>query len=125
MRLPRPDGAVEELPGQQGPTAFQLSKHVPAETRVLAQELCPTALPGVLAGSSASHAGQDQREVLDRPNEGAPFEELALSPEQPIELRHVVGAEAAPEDELLRRGDGCDRVDLQEAKTAHGVEDAG
>ncbi len=33
------------------------------------------------------------------------------------------GAEPAPEDELLRRRDGGDRVDLQEAEPLHGVED--
>ena len=38
--------------------------------------------------------------------------------------RDVVGAEPAPEDEVLRGRDGRDRVELQEAEPSHGLEDA-
>src|SRR5262249_56570512 len=47
-----------------------------------------------------------------------------LLPEQALELVRVVGAEPAPEDELLRRRHGRDRVELEEADAPDGVEDA-
>jgi hypothetical protein len=72
---------------------------------------------------SPAHTGAEQREVLDRPDVGVPLDELALVPEQAVELAGVVRAEAAPEDELLRRCDGRDRVDLEEAEPANRLED--
>ncbi len=50
-------------------------------------------------------------------------EELALVPQQPVELRAVEDAEPAPEDEVLRRRDRGDRVDLESARAADDVED--
>src|SRR3954454_19998635 len=70
------------------------------------------------------HARPDERKVLDRPDERAPFEQLAFLPEQAVELRGVVRPEPAPEHELLRRRDTRDRIDLQEPELAHGVEHA-
>ena len=61
--------------------------------------------------------------ILDRPDERVPLDELALLPEQAVELRRVVRPEPAPEHELLRRRDGRDRVDLEEAELPDGVED--
>jgi len=52
-----------------------------------------------------------------------PLEELALVPDQAVELGGVVATEAAPEDELLRWGDGRDRIDLEEAQAPNGLED--
>src|SRR3954449_3265807 len=72
----------------------------------------------------APHSRPDERKVLDRPDERAPFEQLALLPEQAVELGGVVRAESAPEHELLRRRDTRDRVDLEEPELSHGVEHA-
>src|SRR6185295_12020245 len=88
------------------------------EARVRPQELGSLLLVLGLASPSA-HARADEREVLDRPDECAPLEELALLPEQAIELGPVVRTEAAPEDEPLRRRDGGDRIDLQETQPAN------
>src|SRR5439155_7747226 len=54
-----------------------------------------------------------------------PFEERPVFPEEAVELRGVVRSEPAPEDELLRRGDGRDRVELEEAEVTDGVDDVG
>ena len=68
-------------------------------------------------------SGAYQRQILDRPDEGMPFEEPLLLPEQPVELGAVVGrAEPAPEHEVLRPRDRLDRVDLEEAEPPDGVE---
>jgi hypothetical protein len=52
-----------------------------------------------------------------------PLDELPLLPEEAIEFRGIVRAETAPEDELLRRRDGRDRVELQETEAANRFED--
>ena len=46
------------------------------------------------------------------------FHSKSVFPEEPVELGAVAGAEPAPEDEVLRRRDGCDRVDLKTAEPA-------
>ena len=66
--------------------------------------------------------GPQQRQRLDRIHERVVLDEPALLPQQPVELGRVEVAEAAPEDEVLRRRDGCDRVELEEAEPADGVE---
>ena len=80
-------------------------------------------LPRVPGCRPAPHPRLEEREILDRPDVRVPLEELLLVPEQPIELGDVVRAEPAPEDELLRRRDRRDRVDLEEAEPADRVED--
>jgi len=51
------------------------------------------------------------------------LEQLSLLPEQAVELRSIVaGPQPAEEDEVLRRGDGRDGVDLQEAEPSDRVE---
>jgi hypothetical protein len=69
------------------------------------------------------HTGVEQREILDRPDVRVPLDELLLAPQQAIELGDVVRSEPAPQDEMLRRGDRGDGVDLQEAELADRVED--
>jgi hypothetical protein len=64
-----------------------------------------------------------QREVLDRPDECIPLDEPALLPQQAVELGRVIWAEPTPEHELLRRRDGRDRIDLEEAQLPDGVQD--
>lgn len=51
-----------------------------------------------------------------------PFDECALLPEEPTELGGVVLTEPAPEHELLRRGDGRDRVDLEKTELPDSAE---
>ena len=70
------------------------------------------------------HQRANQRQRLDRIDERVPFEEAPLDPEQAVELARIERAEPAPEDEVLRRRDGGDRVELQEAEPANRVEDA-
>src|SRR5439155_19826668 len=94
-----------ELAREQRPAALQLAQQVTAKPDVLLQELVAAPLPLVL-DAAPPHPGPDQREVLDRPDEGAPLEQLPLLPEQAVELGSVVRSEPAPEDELLRRRDG-------------------
>ncbi len=46
----------------------------------------------------------------------------ALAPEQRVEIVHVIGAQAAPEHELMAARDDRDRIELQAAEVAHHVE---
>ena len=70
------------------------------------------------AAPGLAHPRADQREVFDRVDERVPLEELPLLEEQSVELGSVVGAEPAPEDEVLGRRDGRDRVDLEDGRGA-------
>jgi hypothetical protein len=70
-----------------------------------------------------AHARSQQWKILDRPDVRVPLEELAFVPDQAIELGGIVRTEAAPEDELLRRRDGRDRIDLEEAQAVNCLED--
>ena len=90
---------------------------------MLAQDLVGHALRGGRAGAPPTHAREQQRKILGRPDVGVPLDELSLVPEQAVELGDVVRPETAPEHEVLRRRDGRDRVDLEEAERADGVED--
>src|SRR5439155_23772391 len=54
----------------------------------------------------------------------APLAELPLLPEKPVELGGVERTEPAPEDEMLRRRDRRDRIELEEAEPAHRLEDS-
>src|SRR6476646_992150 len=61
--------------------------------------------------------------VRGGPEEGVPLDELALLPEEAVELAGVVAlAEPAPEHEMLRRRDARDRIELQEAQLSDRVE---
>ena len=71
---------------------------------------------------AAAHPRPQKRQILGRPDERVPFDELSLLPDQPVELFAVVRPEPAPEHEVLRRRDRRDRVDLEEPEPAHGVE---
>ena len=104
---------------EQRPVALELAQHRPPEARVRLQEV---ARPRVARRAPPPHARADERQVLDRPDERVPLEELALLPDQPVELGDVERAEAAVENEVLRRRDRRDRIHLQEAEAAHDVE---
>src|SRR5215210_3047643 len=94
---------VLDLAREQRAAPLELAEDVAAERGVLPEELGSASLPCVLPGASASHPRADQREVLDRPDECAPFEQLSLLPEQAVELGGVVAvAEPAPEHQVLR-----------------------
>ena len=119
------NGLVLELARRHRSVPLELAQHVALEARVRDEELGAPALVRVApTAPAAPHSRLDERQRLDRPDVRVPLEELLLDPQQPVELRDVVRAEPAPEDELLRRCDGRDRVDLQEAELPHGVEDA-
>jgi hypothetical protein len=81
------------------------------------------ALPG-RGSAAAAHPRPQERQRLDRPDERVPFDQLALDPEQPVELARVVGPEPAVKDEVLRDGDRGDGVELQEPQPPDRVEDA-
>src|SRR6266545_4489262 len=94
--------SVLELAGEQWAVALELTKDVALEACVLLQELADPALPVVPRPVTVTaHARTDERQVLDRPDERVPLDELPLLPEQPVELGAVERAEAAPENEVL------------------------
>src|SRR5438093_5054308 len=107
-----------DLARKQRSALFELAQQVLLEARVRPQKLSSPLFPFRLA-TPAAHACADEREVLDRPDEGAPLEELALFPEQSVELGLVVGAEAAPQDESLWGCDRGNRIDLEKAEPAN------
>ena len=57
-------------------------------------------LPCVGGTTAHPHPGADQRQRFDRPDEGVPFEELALDPQQPLELARIERPQTAPQHEL-------------------------
>ena len=115
-------GVVFELSREERSAPFELAQHVASEARIRFQERRTAALP-VVRRTAAAHPCAQQRKRLDRPHVRVPLEEPALDPEQPLQLGAVVRAETAPEHELLRRRDGRDRIDLEEAEPPDGVED--
>src|SRR5581483_5040280 len=115
-------GAVLELAREQRPAALELPQDVLSEGRVLAQERHPHALGRRPTGPPPTHPRAQQRQRVFRVDERAPLEELPLDPEEPVELRRVVRAEAAPEDETLRRCDRRDRIDLEKPDSTDRVE---
>src|SRR5881398_1768611 len=78
--------------------------------------------PAVERPVAPPHERPEHRKVLDRIDEGTPLDELPLLPEKTVELGGVERAEPAPEDEVLRRRDGRDRVELEETEPVHGLE---
>ena len=125
MRLVRSrSGLVLELARRHRSVAVELAQDIALEARVLDEELgAPTLVRVAPTAPAPPHPRLDERQRLDRPDVRVPLEELLLDPQQAVELRDVVRAESAPEHELLRRRDGGDRVDLEEAEPLHGVED--
>src|SRR5207244_13596288 len=117
--------SVLELAREERPAPLELSEHVAAKRRVLVQELAPP--PIALEGRRSavpSHARAEERHRLDRIDERVELDELALLPEEAVELPGVEGAEPAPEDEVLRGRDRRDQVELEEAEPPDGVEHA-
>ena len=55
--------------------------------------------------------------------ERVPLEELAVLPDQPVELCDVEPAQPVEKHEVLRRGDRRDGIQLEEPEPAYGVED--
>ena len=104
---------------RSGPRSRSSLQDVPAERAVLAQERAAARVDRPVV---APHERLEQRQVLARVEERVPLDELALLPQEPVELGGVERAETAPEDEVLRRRDGRDRVELEEAEPAHGLE---
>ena len=112
---------VLDLAREERAAVAQLAQYVATEGGVLLEKGDQSAVEGPVA---AAHACLEERQVLDRVDERVPLDELSLLPEQPLELGGVERTEAAPEDEMLRRRDGRDRVELEEAEPAHGLEHA-
>ncbi len=122
--LARPCRTILELARRERPAALELAEHVPAKHAVLREECVHPALGCVARRRApAPHQAADDWEILDRPHERVPFEQQPLVPQQAVELRDVVAAEPAPEDEVLGRRDGRDGIKLQEAQVAHRLED--
>ena len=112
-------GRILDLAREERPALAQLLQDVAAEGGT---RLDPLDDPAVEWPVAPPHERLQHRQVLARVEEGAPLDELPLLPEQPVELGGVERAEAAPEDEVLRRRDAGDRVELEEAEAAHGLE---
>jgi hypothetical protein len=117
---------VLELAREQRVPPLELAQDIAPEHGVVLHELPPPAIAheGRRAPVSA-HEGPQEWERLDRIDERVEFDEPALLPQQPVDLSRVEVAEAAPEDEVLRRGDGRDRVGLEEAEPPNSVQHAG
>src|SRR5207248_5914070 len=113
---------VRDLAGEKRATLLELAQHVAAERRVLLQV---GDQPAVERPVPAAHARLEEGQVLGRPDERVPFDELPLLPEQAVELRRVERPEPGPEDEMLRRRNDGDWVELQEPQPADRVEDVG
>ena len=115
---------VLQVPREHRAVPLELAQQPALEPGMRLQELpAPLLVLVVRAPRALAHPRADEREVLDRPDEGVPLEELPLLPEQPVELGAVVRPEAAPRHEVLRRRDGRDRVDLEVPKSPHRVEE--
>src|SRR5262249_37060318 len=112
---------VLHLAGEERATLSELSEDVAAVGGVLLE---PVDDVPVCSPVAAAHEGLEDRQVLDRIEVRVPLHELALLPEQPVDLLGLERAEPAPEDEVLRRGYARDRVELEEAEASHGLEDA-
>ena len=104
---------ILDLPREQRAARLELAQDMEAEAAVLPDEPVVGVLPAAVV-HAAAHPRPEQRQVLDRVDERTPFDERALLPDQLVQLAGVVGAEPAPGNEVLRRRDGRDRVDLQE-----------
>src|SRR4051812_39736831 len=118
VRLAAAGAVVVDLAREERPALLQLAQDIAPERRVLLQVADEAAVER--AGAPA-HARPDQRQGPPPPAERRPLEELSLLPDEPIELPSFVLPEPAPQDEVLRRCDGCDRVELEEPEAAHGV----
>ena len=110
-----------ERHGGESVQTLSPSQQVALEARVRLEKLDPSLFPFGLA-PSAPHPRPDQREILDRPDERAPLEQLLLRPEEPVELGGVIRPQPTPEHEPLRCRDARDRIDLEEAELADRVE---
>ena len=112
-----------EVPREHRAAPLELAEDVPAEACVRRQEV---AHPGVAAlRPVTAHPGADERQIVDRPDERVPLEELPLLPDEPVELGDVEPAEPAVQHEVLRRCDRRDRIELQEAEPLDDVQDTG
>src|SRR5262249_26927544 len=110
---------VLDLAGEEGPVFAEFLQHVAAERRALLQ---PGDQAAIVRPVAAAHERLEDGQVLARVEVCVPLDELPLLPEQTVELRRVEAAETAPEDQVLRRRDDRDRVELEEPEMADGLE---
>ena len=111
----RPVGRWSSISRERSGRAAQLAQDIEAERGVALQELPCVALPCAFL---RAHPRAQERQFFNRREEGVPFDELFRLPEQVVELRPVVPCRACSEDQMLRRGDRGDRIELQEAERA-------
>jgi hypothetical protein len=118
--------AVLELAGREGSAFLELPQDVAAKGCVLLEKLVPALVPDAGADATVlAHQRAQERQRLDRPDVRIPLDQLALAPQQPVELAAVVRRpEATPEDEVLRGRDRRDRVELQEPEPSNGRQDS-
>ena len=115
-RLPGGAGPVLEGAGREGPAGAELAQDRAAQRLVGGQ---PGPQPPVVGGAVRGVAAHQQR--VDRVVAGADdrgrvrpvLEQAPLAPEQRLQVGGVVGAEAAPQDQLVAAGDHADRVELE------------
>src|SRR5215211_3334842 len=82
---------------------------------MLFHELLRPALP-LVAAPGLAHPRPDEGQEVDRPDERVPLEKLLLLPQEPVQFAPVKRAEAAPQDEMLGRGDDGDGIDLEKTE---------
>ena len=113
---------IFDLAREQRAALLEFPQHVAAERGVLLQVLDQ---PAIARAVAAPHERLQERQVLGRVEERVPLDQLPLVPEQAVELGRVVpAAEPAPEDEMRRRRDRGDRVELEETEPPDGLLDA-
>ena len=92
--------------------SLDLSQRVSLEAGILFEEVSSPLVPGTRAPSALLHERFDDWQRLHRIDEGVPFEKLLLNPQKMIEFGPVIWAQTAPQDEVLRRRNRCDRIYL-------------
>ena len=115
---------VLKVARKQRPVPFELTQHVTPKARVLLQEVAhPEVAAEGLGAPALRHPCAKERHVLHGIDERVVLHELALVPQQPVELARVELPEPAVEHELLRRRDRRDRVHLEEAEMPDRLQD--
>jgi hypothetical protein len=110
-----------EVAREHRPVAVELAEHVAPEARVRLEEV---ARPRICRRALPPHPGANERQVLARPDEGGPLEELSLVPDQPVELGRIEVPDPVEQNKVLGPCHGRDRIHLQKPEPAHDLQHA-
>lgn len=93
-----------------------------AEIVVLAYPRRRTLRPRGLGEAVAAHGVRDDRQVVGRVDESGVLEEAPVAPQEALERRRVVAADAAIEHQQVAAGDDARRIELEIADVAHDLD---